>query len=253
MDDTVTKFYAKLTPFYHLIYPDWDKSIEHQASILGKIVRGRWGNTVNTVLDAACGIGTQSLGLAKLGYQVRASDLSQEGVERAKREATIRDLVISFSVADMRTAYVQHATQFDLVIACDNAVPHLLTDDDILMAFKQFYKCTRSGGGCIISVRDYEAEDMTGQKIKLYGSRNENNITYLIFQKWDCEGDFYNLSMYFIEDDGNTHFKTHVMRSRYYAISTTKLIKLMTDAGFTDVVRLNDKFFQPVIIGTRKE
>lgn len=187
------------------------------------------------------------------GYQVTASDLSPEAVERAKREAATRGLSISFSVADMRTAYVQHATQFDLVIACDNAVPHLLTDDDILMAFQQFYNCTRSGGGCIISVRDYEAEDMTGQKIKLYGMRKENNITYLIFQKWDCDGDFYDLSMYFIEDDGGPHCKTHVMRSRYYAISTTRLIKLMTDAGFADVARLDGKFFQPVIIETRKE
>lgn len=253
MDDTISKFYAELTPFYHLIYPDWDKSIEHQASMLDTIIRKHWDEDVNTVLDVACGIGTQCLGLAKLGYQVTASDLSPEEVERAKREATIRGLSISFSVADMRTAHVQHNTQFDLVIACDNAIPHLLTDDDILMAFHQFYNCTRPGGGCIISVRDYEAEDMTGQKIKLYGSRTENSITYLVFQKWECNDNFYDLSMYFIEDDGGPHCKTHVMRSQYYAISITRLIKLMTDAGFADVTRLDDKFFQPVIIGTRKE
>ncbi len=251
MTDNVTEFYAGLTPFYHLIYPDWEKSIELQASMLDEIIRETWGGKVSEVLDVACGIGTQSLGLAKLGYQVTASDLSPHEVERAKREAAVRGLTISFSVADMRTAFDQHAAQFDLIIACDNAVPHLLTDDEILSAFQQFYACLHPGGGCIITVRDYEAEDMEGQNIKLYGTREENGTTYLIFQKWDCQGEFYDLSMYFVEDDGGSNIKTHVMRSRYYAVGTTRLVELMTDAGFEDVVRLDGKFFQPVIIGTR--
>ena len=252
MTDTVTEFYAHLTPFYHLIYPDWDKSIERQASMLDVIIRETWADKVSTILDVACGIGTQCLGLAKLGYQVTASDLSPDEVERAKCEAKARGLSISFSVADMRTAFEQHAAQFDLVIACDNAVPHLLTDDDILKAFRQFYACTRTGGGCIITMRDYKAEDMTGKKTKLYGSREENGTTYLIFQKWDCHGELYDLSMYFVEDDGGSNCRTHVMRSQYYAVGTTRLLELMTAAGFQDVVRLDEKFFQPVIIGTRK-
>jgi 2-polyprenyl-3-methyl-5-hydroxy-6-metoxy-1,4-benzoquinol methylase len=40
------------------------------------------GRGVN-VLDCACGIGTQSLGLAKLGYHVTGSDLSADAVRRA--------------------------------------------------------------------------------------------------------------------------------------------------------------------------
>ncbi len=252
MTDTVKKFYADLTPFYHLIYPDWDKSIERQTSMLDTIIREIWGDKIYTVLDAACGIGTQCLGLAKLGYQVTASDLSTHVVERAKREAAARGLTISFSVTDMRTVFNQHAGQFDLIIACDNAVPHLLTDYDILKAFQQFYACTRPGGGCLITVRDYEAEELKGQKIKLYGTREEKGTTYLIFQKWDCHGELYDLSMYFVEDDGGSNCKVHVMRSQYYAIRTTKLVELMTEAGFEGAIRLDDKFFQPVIIGTRK-
>jgi len=251
MKETVAEFYADLAPFYHLIYPDWEQSIERQASMLDGIIRANWGDKVSEVLDAACGIGTQSLGLAKLGYQVTASDLSPHEVERAKHEADGRGLSIKFSIADIRTAFDQHATQFELVIACDNAVPHLLSDADILRAFEQFYACLRPGGGCIITVRDYEAEEMTGQNIKLYGSREEDGITYLIFQKWDCHGELYDLSMYFVEDDGGSDIKTHIMQTQYYAIGTTRLIELMTNAGFEDVTRLDGKFFQPVIIGTR--
>jgi SAM-dependent methyltransferase len=252
MTNTVTAFYADLTPFYHLIYPDWEKSMERQANMLNAIIREHWGDMVSQVLDAACGIGTQCLGLAKLGYQVTASDLSSHEIERAKEEAAARELNISFSVADMRKVFDHHAAQFDIVIACDNAVPHLLADDDILRAFQQFHECTYPGGGCIITVRDYEAEDTTGQQTKLYGSREEDGITYLLFQAWKFRGEIYDLSMDCVEDDGGPHCKTHVMRSQYYAIGTTRLIELMTDAGFENVARLDDKFFQPVIIGTRK-
>ena len=252
MTDTVTAFYAGLTPFYHLIYPDWDKSIERQASMLDAIIRETWGDRIVTVLDAACGIGTQCLGLAKLGYRLTASDLSPHEVERAGREAAARDLTIPFSVVDMRAAFTQHAAQFDLVMACDNAMPHLLTDDDILMAFQQFYACARPGAGCLITVRDYEAEEVTGRQMKLYGSREENGTTYLIFQRWECHGALYDLSMYVVEDTGGPDCRTHVMRSRYYAIGATRLMELMAEAGFENVVRFDNRFFQPVLVGTRR-
>jgi hypothetical protein len=35
----------------------------------------------------------------------------------------------------MRAAHDHHGREFDVVIACDNAIPHLLSDDEILLAF----------------------------------------------------------------------------------------------------------------------
>ncbi|ETX05094.1 MAG: hypothetical protein ETSY2_25015, partial [Candidatus Entotheonella gemina] len=165
-------FYAALTPFYHLIYPNWEESVEHQAAMLDALIRDYWGHGVQSILDVACGIGTQCLGLAQRGYQLTASDLSSEEVMRARAEAAKRLLSINFSVADMRDAFRHHAQQFDLVIACDNAVPHLLSDEEIGMALQQFYACARPGGGCLISVRDYEKELGTGCEVKLYGMRD---------------------------------------------------------------------------------
>src|SRR5690348_1504906 len=125
MDD----FYDRLAPLYHLIFPDWDGSIERQADQLGGIIRGRWGAGVRSILDVACGIGTQSLGLAMRGFDVTASDLSARAIERARAEAQRRGLTIAFSVADMRSIHEHHSRAFDVVIACDNAIPHLLNDE----------------------------------------------------------------------------------------------------------------------------
>jgi hypothetical protein len=191
------------------------------------------------------------VGLAALGYRVTGSDLSPEEIDRARREAANRDLDINFSVADMREAFAHHRRQFDLVISCDNSVPHLLSDADILQAFRQFFACTGPGGGCLITVRDYEREDLTGQQVRLYGTREENGKSYLVFQKWDCRDHLYNVSMYFVEDDGRAECRTHVMRSTYYAVRVPRLMELMAEAGFSDVHRIDNGFFQPVIVGTR--
>jgi SAM-dependent methyltransferase len=248
---TTGVFYDQLAPFYHLIYPDWEASIARQAADLDGIIREYWGGAVSTVIDLTCGIGTQALGLAARGYAVTGSDLAPAAVERARQEALKRSLALDLSVADLRTAAAHHRKQFDLVIACDNAVPHLLTDAELLRGFEQMFTCARPGGGCLVTVRDYDREDRTGVQVKPYGVRVEGGRRYLVFQVWEFHGDVYDLAMYFVEDAGGRDCVTHVMRSQYYAVGTGKLLALMERAGFTDVRRLDGRFYQPVLVGRK--
>lgn len=249
---TPADFYNKLSPFYHLVYSHWEESIARQAADLDSIIKGCFGENVNEILDVSCGIGTQAIGLAELGYNLIGSDVSSEAINRAKIEADNRGLEIDFSVADMRESFSRHQKQFDLVISCDNSVTHLLTDEDISTAFRQLYECTRPSCGCIITVRDYDKEVRSGTQIKPYGIRVENGIHYLVYQMWEFKGETYDVSMYFIEDNGEDVCQTHVMRTKYYAIGIDKLIKLLEKAGFADVTRIDDRFFQPVIVGKKE-
>ncbi|MET0647788.1 MAG: class I SAM-dependent methyltransferase [Pyrinomonadaceae bacterium] len=189
--------------------------------------------------------------MAQLGYEVTASDISPAELERARREAAARGLDIAFSQSDMREAYAHHGRPFDLVIACDNSVPHLLSDDDLLAAFREFFKCTRPGGGCIISVRDYEQEERDGVHLKPLGVRIEGEARYCVFQVWEFKGLIYDLSMYFVEDRPGADCVTHVMRTQYYAVTSDKLISLMREAGYRDVRRVDHPYPQPVILGVR--
>jgi 2-polyprenyl-3-methyl-5-hydroxy-6-metoxy-1,4-benzoquinol methylase len=97
----IEEFYDQLAPYYHLIFPDWEASIQRQAAALDGIISAHWGDVRMSILDLACGIGTQALGLASLGHTVTASDVSPTAVERARREAHKRSLRIDFSVADI--------------------------------------------------------------------------------------------------------------------------------------------------------
>ncbi|HEX8385303.1 MAG TPA: methyltransferase domain-containing protein [Rubricoccaceae bacterium] len=245
-------FYDALAPYYHLIFPDWEASMRRQGDALDALLRARSEWTPRTVLDVACGIGTQALPLAALGYDVTASDLSPAAVERADHEVRARGLAVAFSVADMREAARHHGRAFDVVIACDNSVPHLLTDADIGRAFDQFYRCTAPGGLCAISVRDYDALERGGVQVHPYGVRDEAGVRYVLFQVWEWAGrHYYDTTMYVVEHPSGGEPVAHSARSRVYAVSIPTLAGLMERAGFVEVERVDGAFYQPVLVGRR--
>ena len=246
------EFYDALAPFYDLVYPDWERSMARQAAQLDQVIRDQWDEGARRVLDAACGIGTQVLGLARLGYTVTASDLSEMEVSRAREEAKARGIALEAAVCDMRDLSAWGDRRFDVVIACDNAVPHLLTDDDIRAAFGQFHAHTSPGGGCLITVRDYDKEPGEGVHVKPYGVRVRDGRRYVLLQLWEFDGPTYDVTMYVVEDGGGDTCATRVMRSTYYAVGVAKLMSLLREAGYARVLRLDEGFFQPVIVGTRE-
>jgi SAM-dependent methyltransferase len=240
--------YDGLAPFYHLIFEDWQASIDRQGEWLDGFIRGEWPSA-RTVLDAAAGIGTQSLALAARGYRVTASDLSPVAVARAAREAELRGLQITTAVADLRALSQVHG-EFDLVIACDNSLPHLLSDEEILGALRECRRCLRAGGGCLLSVRDYGAPG-TGSEFHPHGIRRSAAGRTVLFQVWEWDGPHYDFSFYIIEDETDRAPRTRVLRSRYYAVPPRRLLELMAEAGFAGVRRV-EGFYQPVLVGTKR-
>ena len=242
-------FYDDLADLHHLIFEDWPASIERQAAQLDAIIRPNVDG--KRIADVACGIGTQSLGLASRGYEVVGSDLSSNALRRAQREAAARGLKIDFHLDDMRRLSTHPDASADVVIACDNAVPHLLSDDEVLGAFRQFWRVVKLGGMLIISVRDYAAIPREQWRFVSYGVRPQPDCKVAMFQVWQWDGnDFYDLNFYFVFDYGD-RVESRVFRARYYAISIARLMEIARQAGFEDVRRVDDQFFQPLILGKR--
>jgi len=250
-DAGLVNFYDRLASVYHLIYESWEGSVAAQGAALDALIREFGGMPGDEVLDVACGIGTQTLGLAERGYALTASDISAGAIARARREALKRELDVDFSVADMRQAFEHHASGFDAVLCADNALPHLLTDADILLALRQFHACLRPGGLCILSVRDYEAMTHGGTHFRPYGIRRDGTEKCVVFQVWEWREPWYDLNLYVVQDALGESCRSEVFRATYYAIGIDALMRLMARAGFDHVERRDDVLFQPVIVGVR--
>jgi SAM-dependent methyltransferase len=249
----IESYYNQLAPFYRYLFLDWEKSVVWHAQVLDSIIREFFGPQVHRILDAACGIGTQSIGLAQLGYQVTASDISATELELAGKEATIRSLSLQFAIADMRELRHVHQGMFDIVIACDNAIPHLLSEEDILSAFQQFYACTTEDGGCIISVRDYANMDLGGRKHYPRTVHQTPAGRVILFDIWEFDGAYYDFTTYIVEDRGEAVARTHVIRGgRYYCVTIAALERLLGQAGFQRVAIVREKYHQPILVGLKR-
>jgi SAM-dependent methyltransferase len=247
---SVRAFYDELAPLYHLVYENWDASVARQGAALASLIREHWGASARTVLDPAVGIGTQALGLVALGFRVTGSDLSHAAVERARREAAGRHLPLPCVVADLRALPVR-AAGVDVVIVCDNALPHLETPSEIETALGECFRCVRPGGGCLLSMRDYGSPPPSGTvEVRPYGERAWAGRRYHLRQVWSWRGPRYDLSFEITRVDSAEEPAT-ILKSSYLAIPVAQVAKLMSTVGFQGIRRVDDRFFQPVLVGTR--
>lgn len=156
MGEPTRAFYDDLADWYHLMFQDWTRSIQWQASVLGPLIERELPTGHLRILDCACGIGTQTLGLAERGHILVGADLSAAAIARARREAQQRNLSIQFEVTDMRDLSGVSESDFDVVLAADNALPHLLNEQDLARAVQQIAGKLHPGGLFLASIRDYD-------------------------------------------------------------------------------------------------
>ncbi len=255
MNDTIPGFYDSLAPYYHLIFEDWEKSIERQAAILNSLLEARLGGGPRRILDCACGIGTQAIGLARHGHQVVGLDLSPAAVERAKREAQVRGLDISFLVSDMTSLAGVGERDFDVVLALDNALPHL-APAGLKNAVSAMSTKLRPGGIFLASTRDYDAlmrERPTVQGPSFYGHYGQRRIVH---QVWDwIDRERYALHMY-ITHQTNGHWETHHFVSVYRCLQRGELSRALASAGLEGIRWLmpdESGFYQPIVVARKPE
>ena len=204
MSDPVRGFYDDLADRYHLIFADWRASVERQAGVLDRLLRDALGDGPHAILDCACGIGTQALGLARLGHHVHATDLSPAAVARAEREAATLRVQVTFGVADLRDLPGRVPGTFDAVIACDNALPHLLDDADLHQATAGMAAKLRPGGLLLASIRDYDRLALERPHLdapRIFDDADGRRITFQVWD-WVADGSRYRLHHFLLRQDG---------------------------------------------------
>jgi glycine/sarcosine N-methyltransferase len=250
-----TQPYDELAAHYDQIYENWEASIMRQATVLGGILDGECGDRRPIrVLDCACGIGTQSLGLAMKGFDIEGCDISSGAIQRARSEALKRELSIPFSVANMLQLSAIPRSSFDAVICIDNSLPHLESDQQLLQAAQQAYGKLRVGGSFIGSTRDYDrlvVERPSTQGPSFYSDSGKRRI---VFQLWDWMDERrYRFHLY-ITRSTESAWQTFHFTSTYRAVLRSELRDILQQAGFTDVRWLlpsDTGFYQPIFVTSR--
>jgi 2-polyprenyl-3-methyl-5-hydroxy-6-metoxy-1,4-benzoquinol methylase len=245
-------FYDNLAAQYDKLFLDWQATTQEQAEILGRIFTNNGFGKSSGILDCACGIGTQAIGLAAIGYSVTASDISDAELAEAKQRAKRNNVSVRFEHADFCALSDTFSEQFDIVIAMDNALPHMLTADDLASAIKSIVNQIKDGGIFVASIRDYDALLMDKPPYSPAYIHKTAKGQRVAFQTWTWIGDNYRLIQYIIEDEDS--LQVSKFECEYRATRREELTNLLKENGCSEVVWLFPEetgFYQPVVVARK--
>jgi SAM-dependent methyltransferase len=243
--------YDDLATYYHLIFENWDASIARQAAILGPLIESACGKHPARILDAACGIGTQAIGLAMRGHAVTGSDLSKAAVARARIETGARNLVVPVYAADLRDLSAVPGGPFDAVLIADNAFAHLLTEDDVRQAAASAAGKLDRGGILLATIRDYD--DLAHARRAFHGPAfyEDGGCRRIVYQVWDWTGeDRYTMHLYITRETA-TGWESHHFSSAFHAVPRAMVTGALEEAGLSGVRWMEpgeSGYYQPIVL-----
>lgn len=250
--DIVQSFYDSLAPQYDKLFLDWKSATDQQALMLSKLLEANGYDKSIKILDCACGIGTQAIGLAKAGYNVTASDISCGTLVEATKRAAEAKVDICFKNADFRALSQSFSQKFDVIIAMDNALPHMLTKEDLQMAAESIADRLLPVGMFVASIRDYDALLPTKPPYSAPYIHNTEKGQRISFQTWQWNENNYKLTQYIIEDDET--LTTSKFECEYRAVTREELTNTILSNGFSCVEWKLPKetgFYQPILIAKK--
>lgn len=256
--EPVNRFYDDLSPHYHLLFEDWDAVVVRQGRILDGLIARISGPGPRRILDAACGIGTQAIGLARCGHKVTGTDLSATALARAQREAARFGVELPVRAMDMRRLSPGLRGRFDVAAVLDNALAHLLNQEALTAALVALAGALVPGGLFLASIRDYDrliVERQSATPLRVLGGGERR----IVFQTWDWDeadaegGGSYELTQYILlHRPGN--IQTLAFRTRSRAVTRAELESALRTAGLEDPRWFEPDetgFHQPIVAARR--
>ncbi len=136
-------------------------------------------------------------------------------------------------------------------LAGDNALPHLLSEDDLRAALGSIVKRLRPGGVLLATIRDYDALLETRPGFQGPSFFSTGGRKRIVHQVWRWDGDAYEVHLYLTLETKSGWVVRHFV-SRCRPLRRARLSALMLEAGFGEVtwhMPENTGFYQPIVTG----
>ena len=191
---------------------------------------------VRTVLDLACGTGTIACLLAERGYQVTATDGSEEMLTQAMQKAAALPgqppLFLHQTMPRLRLL-----EPVDAAVSTLDSLNYLTREKDLRETFRRVYRTLKPGGAFLFDVNTpYKLRRMDGQ---MYMDETEDSVcvwrTFFSERTRVCT---YQVDLFRLRQDGawDREFEEH----RERAWTEEELRTFLADAGFSKVTITGD-------------
>lgn len=248
LDNNTNSYYDAIAEYYPFFYKDWEKQLEREGLSLRSIFRKKG---IEQVLVTPCGVGTQAIPLAELGYQVVAVD-SSEGMLRKAQETAAKHGVldkIRFERAGFHELSQSIGAPFDAVVCKGNALPHLISDEDIEMALMIFHELLRPGGVLVIGMRDFEPFiDHRPRFLPGFDHVDEAGNEFITFEiwEWDVGPPLTATQNLYMVSGKAPQLQTAKHTVSYRPLSVDEVKVVLLELGYEDIEQYPDRWEQVI-------
>lgn len=189
--------YQKLASFYDALVQD-EEATKAWVDLIEKWIPK--GN----ILELACGSGEITIALAKDGYQLKASDLSADMIQQAKKKAG-SDLV-AWNVMDM--CDFQDKDCYDGILCLCDSFNYVLKEEQVLTMFQSVYAHLLEDGVFLMDMHSLDRLTEFEEEYNETGHIDGNEYQWTI--QSDQDRIYQNFAFY--DEDGRSVLEQHVQR-----------------------------------------
>ncbi len=215
---------------YDIVYKkENSESLEkHYVNVLGD-------KNIETVHDCSIGTGHLTFVLSDLGYKVSGSDLSQEMLENARKNAEERNINIELTQSDFRQVSSSISGKFDCVMSTGNSLAHV-NNTDVVRAIDSMTELVKEGGYIYFDTRNWDKILDTRKRFFCYNPffRGEERIN--LTQVWDYVSEeqvIFNLLYTF--EKNNRIYKQEEVKTSYCPVRKDLLINHLESIGYAEI------------------
>ena len=188
-------------------------------------------------VECACGTGSLTIPLAKLGFSMTGMDLSAEMLNLAQQKAREQGVMIPFIRQDMRKLSVQRPV--DAILAtCDG--PNYLTDsNDLLAFFRQAFSALKAGGVLAFDVSTpYKLSTELGDRIF---TSSEDDMVYVWQGQYHEKQHCLDIHLDIFVPASDNLYRRIQEDQRQRAYTEEELTDLLNQTGFSDIRLFGDR------------
>jgi SAM-dependent methyltransferase len=169
-------FYGRFAWAYDLIIP---APVAKRCDFIETTLVDRGVPTGSRILDAGCGTGDYSIGLARRGYAVTGLDISTGLVSIAIEKLCDTSLPIEFLIGDILE--LPREPRFDGIL-CRGVLNGITGDEDRQRILRSFAGALRKGGVLVLDVREWNATALRKRETPIFEKTVETSRGRLTFR-----------------------------------------------------------------------
>lgn len=223
-----------------------DISYPEIADFIESILQ-RAGSHPKTVLELACGTGSLSLELAKRGYKVLGSDLSEDMLMQASEKA--------YALEENRPFFILQPMQelelpepVDLIVCCLDSLNYVTAPEDVRETFRRALSALTPGGMMIFDINSPEKLHGLDGQVFL----DEDDDVYCVWRAEFSEEEnilYYGMDLFQRAGDvWRRSYEEHLE----YAYAPADLANWLREAGFSEVEQFADRKLQKPAKGEQR-